>query len=163
VPLAENIPSPPAGARDLEVIFSHPRYQCLQSAFGFENIAGELWRPWVYRSFQINMSIHNLNTTPLRPIYKPTRWIITDGVNEYVETISWQEAESGAAADRQQTLHYDDGATETWYLASLKREDWVKAVEFEWNGQVYRTEFDLTQARSEANYKDCGEVQNISS
>lgn len=163
VPIAENIPAPPAGARDLEVIFSQPRYQCLQSAFGFENIAGELWRPWVYRSFQINMSIHNLNTTPLRPIYKPTRWIITDGVTEYVETISWQEAESGAAADRQQTLHYDDGATETWYMVSLKREDWVKAVEFEWNGQVYRTEFDLTQARNEANYKDCGEVQYISS
>lgn len=162
VPVSTNIPAPPAGARDLEVTFSYPKYQCLQSAFGFENIAGELWRPWVYRSFQIDMAIHNLNTTPLRPIYKPTRWIITNGAAEWVETISWQEVESGAAAERQQTLHYDDDATETWYLASLGREDWVKAVEFEWNGQIYRTEFDLTQARNEANYKDCGEAQNIS-
>ncbi len=162
VPVSTNIPAPPAGARDLEVTFSYPKYQCLQSAFGFENIAGELWRPWVYRSFQIDMSIHNLNTTPLRPIYKPTRWIITDGVTEFVETISWQAVKSGVAADRQQTLHYDDDATETWYMVSLGREDWVKAVEFEWNGQVYRTEFDLTQARNEANYKDCGEAQNIS-
>jgi len=157
LPVAANIPSPPAGSFDLRVTFTSPRYQCMQTAYGFETVKGEAELPWVYRSFQVDMAIMNLNTKPILPIYKPTRWIITDGNAERVETISWQASGSGPAAKRQQILEYDEGYTQTWYLVSLGREEWVKAVEFVWNGQIYHNDFDLNQARNDHNYKDCGE------
>ncbi|MFO7633647.1 MAG: SH3 domain-containing protein, partial [Caldilinea sp.] len=157
LPVSDNIPSPPAGALDLEVSFTNPHYKCMQSAYSFENIAGEVLRPWVYRSFQVGMSIRNLNTAPVLPIYKPSRWIVTDGVYEFVETVSWQATGSGPAEDRQRILYYDDAASMTWYMVSLERDQWVRAIEFEWNGQLYRTEFDPAQAQEVQNYKDCGE------
>ncbi len=163
LPVAANIPAPPAGARDLEVTFSNPHYKCMQSFCSYEDIAGQTHQVWVYRSFEVEMSIHNLNTRPLLPVYAPTRWILSDGVTESVQTISWQAQRSGPAQHRQRTLHYDDKAHNRWILASMEREQWVRAVEFEWNGQIYRVDYDLATARESQNYRDCGESRNTSS
>jgi len=157
LPIAANIPPRPAGARDLAVTFSSPWYACHQSSTLFATPFGEEILQWVYRSFRVAMTIHNLNTAPLLPIYKPTRWILTDGSSEFVETVSWVEPGLRYPAERQRILYYDDSSLpETWYLLTLRRDQWVRAVEFEWNGEVYRTEFSLEEARAHQNYKDCG-------
>ena len=157
LPIAENIPPRPEGARDLEVTFSSPWYACHQSSTLFATPFGEEILQWVYRSFRVTMTIRNLNTAPLLPIYKPTRWILTDGSSEFVETVSWVEPGLRYPAERQRILYYDDSSLpETWYLLTLRRDQWVRAVEFEWNGEVYRTEFSLEEARAHQNYKDCG-------
>uniref|UniRef100_A0A7C1JX98 SH3 domain-containing protein n=1 Tax=Caldilinea aerophila TaxID=133453 RepID=A0A7C1JX98_9CHLR len=157
LPIAANIPPRPAGARDLAVTFSSPWYACHQSSTLFATPFGEEILQWVYRSFRVTMTIRNLNTAPLLPIYKPTRWILTDGSSEFVETVSWVEPGLRYPAERQRILYYDDSSLpETWYLLTLRRDQWVRAVEFEWNGEVYRTEFSLEEARAHQNYKDCG-------
>jgi hypothetical protein len=157
LPIATNIPPRPEGARDLEVTFSSPWYACHQSSTLFATPFGEEILQWVYRSFRITMTIRNLNTAPLLPIYKPTRWILTDGSSEFAETVSWVEPGLRYPAERQRILYYDDSSLpETWYLLTLRRDQWVRAVEFEWNGEVYRTEFSLEEARAHQNYKDCG-------
>lgn len=162
LPVAQNIPPRPEGARDLEVTFSSPWYACHQSSTKFSTPLGEEILQWVYRSFRITMSIRNLNTAPVLPVYKPTRWIITDGFSQFVETTSWVEPSLRPPAKRQRILYYDDSSLpETWYLLTLRREQWVKAVEFEWNGEIYRAEFSLEEAKTQQNYKDCGAARNV--
>ena len=161
-PVAANLPPAPAGARDLDVQFVNGAYQCVQSAMSFDTFGGTPDKPWVYRSFQVDMQVQNLNTAPILPGYAPTRWIITDGVNDFVTTISWQRAGRGPAADHQRILYYEDMDSDTWYMVALTRDQWVKAVEFDWNGQVYRTDFDLGPAQNGYNYKDCGEDRSQS-
>jgi len=160
LPLADKIPAPPAGALDLEVTFSEPHYKCIQSIYSYEDVEGETHQLWVYRSFEVEMSIRNRNTAPVLPIYKPTRWILSDGVTDSVETASWQPMRSGSAEARQRILYYDDKAQKTWVLASMARDQWVRAVEFEWNGQVYRVDYDFATASNSQNYRDCGESRN---
>lgn len=161
LPVAANIPPRPAGARDLAVTFSSPWYACIQSMSTFANDEGENVQQWVYRSFRVTLSIENLNTTPVLPVYRPTRWIITDGVVDSVETVSWRAKDSRPVTERQSILYYQDvSRPETWYLLSLGREQWVKAAEFEWNGEVHRVEYTLDEARNQQNYRDCGPSRN---
>lgn len=162
-PLAANIPSLPAGGRELDVQFVNGAYQCVQSAMNFDTFGGTPDKPWVYRSFQVDMQVQNLNTAPILPGYAPTRWIITDGATDRVTTLSWQRSGRGPAADHQRILYYEDMDSDTWYMVALAREEWVKAVEFEWNGQLYHQDFDLGPAGNGFNYKDCGEDRSQSS
>lgn len=162
-PVAANLPPAPADARDLDVQFVNAAYQCVQSAMSFDTFGGTPDKPWVYRSFQVDMQVQNLNTQPILPGYAPTRWIITDGVNDTVTTLSWQRSGRGPAADHQRILYYEDMDSDTWYMVMLTRDQWVKAVEFDWNGQVYRTDFDLGPAQNGYNYKDCGEDRSQNS
>ncbi|MCS6825354.1 MAG: SH3 domain-containing protein [Caldilinea sp.] len=157
LPVAVHIPPRPADARRLAVTFSSPWYACIQSVSAFANDEGENVQQWVYRSFRVTMTIENLDTTPVLPLYRPTRWIITDGVVDSVETVSWRAKDSRPAAHRQSILSYQDVShPETWYVLSLQREQWVKAVEFEWNGEVHRVEYSPDEARNQQNYRDCG-------
>lgn len=162
-PISASFPPLPAGARDLDVQFTNAAYTCVQSAMNFDTFGGTPDKPWVYRSFQVDMQIQNLNTQPILPGYAPTRWIITDGVNDSVTTISWQRYGRGPAADHQRILYYEDMDSDTWYMVALTRSQWVKAVEFDWNGQVYRTDFDLGAGANGYNFKDCGEDRSLSS
>lgn len=156
-PIAANIPQLPAGARELDVQFFDAAYQCVQSSMSFDTVDGVPDKPWVYRSFQIDMQIQNLNTQPILPGYAPTRWIITDGTTDSVMTTSWQQSGRGPATGHQVILYYEDTHSDTWYTVELTRDQWVKAVEFDWNGHVYHTDFDLGTAGNGYNYKDCGE------
>lgn len=160
LPISDNIPAPPTGALDLAVTFSNPHYKCIQSLYSYEDVEGETHQLWSYRNFAIDLSIHNLNTKPLLPVYLPTRWILSDGDTDSVQTVSWQAMRSGAAHYNQEILHYGDMAQGSWLLASMEREQWVRAVEFEWEGQVYRVDYDLAAASNMQNYKDCGESRN---
>lgn len=162
-PIAANIPPLPAGARDLDVQFVGAAYQCVQSSMTFDTFGGTPDKPWVYRSFQVDMQVQNLNTAPILPGYAPTRWIVTDGTTDSVITLSWQRSGRGPAADHQRILYYEDMDSDTWYMVALARDEWVKAVEFAWNGQIYHQDFDLGPGGNGYNYKDCGEDRSLSS
>ena len=75
----------------------------------------------------------------------------------------WQRTGRGPATNHQIILYYEDMHSDTWYTVALARDQWVKAVEFDWNGQVYHTDFDLGPAGNGYNYKDCGEDRSQSS
>lgn len=85
------IPPTPTPQPQLVVEFNNPYYECkFGTALPYysydERFSG-------VRSFQIDFSITNNSDKPIQPIWKPSRWIITDGTNERDDEKMWQWAE----------------------------------------------------------------------
>jgi hypothetical protein len=162
LPISKHIPTPPPGpqppavqaarARDLEVSFLNLHYDCAQGEWSSRS--GLLWG---YRSFQVDMYIKNLGDTPVEPPWKPARWIITDGESDYISDLMWQWINPRTGFYEQPTIQPGESAGWTFLAFPIDRNQWVKAAEFEWNGQIYRQEFDLGQFGNAHNYGDCGE------
>ena len=148
---------PPAGARDLVVEFINPHYNCEQGEYEFEATQGIVEKIWAYRSFQADMYITNNGTDPIEPTWKPTRWIITDGTNEMVNDRMWQWISRYSGVYAQPTIFPGQKAGWTWVAMPVGPGEWVKAVEYEHNGQLYRQEFDLGPHGNAYNYVDCGQ------
>lgn len=153
-------PEPAAGARDLVVEFINPHYNCEQGEEQFEFTPGIVEKIWAYRSFQVDMYIANNGVDAIEPIWSPTRWIITDGVNEMVNDKMWQWISRYTGKYEQPTIYPGQKAGWTWIAMPVGRYEWVKAVEFEHNGQLYRQEFDLGPYGNAHNYIDCGEPRS---
>ena len=94
---------------------------------------------------------------PDRTPLEPKRWIITDGRTDVVNGISWQWGDTRSGLYQQPVIQPGQNAGWTFLAFPIDRNQWLKAVEFVWNGQVYRQEFDLGQFGNAYNYKDCGE------
>ena len=90
------------------------------------------------------------------PIWKPTRWIITDGVNEMVNDQMWQWIDRRSGAYAQPAIYPGQSVGWTWIAMPVGRNEWVKAVEYEYKGHLYRKEFDLGPFGNAYNYKLCG-------
>jgi hypothetical protein len=175
VPLVSQIPTPPpvqvaapplaqtskpdqkTTARDLEVTFINMHYECQQQVLEFEPVKGLTEHVWGYRSFQVDMYIKNNGNTPVEPPWNPKRWIITDGNQEYVSDLMWQWIDRRSGAYKQPIIGPGQMAGWTFIASPIDRNQWVKAVEFEWNNQLYRQEFELGPWGNAYNYKDCGE------
>ena len=163
VAVAKIIPTPPpvaaqpaVGKRDLEVSFINPHYDCMQGELSYWGDDGKEHPIWGYRYFQVDMFIKNNGSEPVVPPWRVTRWIITDGVTDSVSGLVWQwTGRSGFYA--QPTIQPGQSAGWTFIGFPIDRHQWMKAVEFVWNGQVYRQEFDLGQFGNAHNYKDCGD------
>lgn len=145
------------GARDLVVEFINPHYNCEQGEYQFEKTPGIVEKIWAYRSFQADMYITNNSAEPIEPAWGPTRWIITDGANEMVNDNSWEWISRYSGRYPQPTIYPGQKAGWTWIVMPVGRHEWVRAVEFEYNGQLYRQEFDLGPYGNAHNYIDCGE------
>lgn len=144
--------SPPAS--DLKVDFINPHYNCQQGESRYRT--GELY--WGYRKFQIDLYITNNGSTPLEPPWEPTRWIITDGTNEYISDLFWQWVYRGdPGLYPQPTIQPGQAAGWTFVAFLTERNQWVKAVEYEHDGVLFRQEFDLGPYGNAHNYEDCGE------
>jgi hypothetical protein len=162
LPIPAAVPTPPpiqgkaqdqvSGSRDLELSFMNLHYECVQGEWG---TAPKL--VWGYRGFQVDLYIKNLGDTPVEAPWKPTRWVITDGENEYVSDVMWEWVSRATGFYDQPTIQPGESAGWTFLAFPIDRNQWVKAVEFEWNGQFYRQEFDLGPFGNAHNYKDCGE------
>lgn len=156
-PLAAEQAAPAAASvRSLVVEYINPHYECVQGEYSFEATPGLVEYIWAYRSFQVDMYITNLGTEPVAPPWSPTRWIITDGVNEMVNDHMWQWISRYSGRYEQPTIYPGQNAGWTWMAMPVGRNEWVKAVEFEYGGQLYRTEFDLGPYGNAHNYRDCG-------
>jgi hypothetical protein len=153
-PAPAAVSKPTAGKRDLEVTFINPHYDCQQGEWGDDPPI------WGYRAFQVDMYIKNNSQTPIEPPWKPKRWIITDGHTDVVNDLMWQWVSRSTGFYPQPVIQPGQSAGWTFLAFPIDRIQWLKAVEFVWNGQVYRQEFDLGQFGNAYNYKDCGEPRN---
>lgn len=170
IALAEVIPTPPPSptpalasptsslttqakqtGKDLEVTFVNPNYDCQQGDWGGDPPY------WGYRSFQVDMYIKNNSQQPIEPPWEPKHWIITDGANDFVNDMMWQWVSRSTGFYDQPTIQPGQSAGWTFLAFPVDRNQWVKAVEYVWNGQVYRQDFDLGTYGNAYNYKDCGE------
>lgn len=161
IPIAASIPVAPTSApisqqttvqpvaqssgQRLNVSFINPHYNCnrdKQNAF--------------YRYFQVDFFINNTSSEPIIAKWEPTRWVITDGNQTRTDT------EMGEWYHRQ-TGFYEQpdippGGSEGWTFVALRVElsEWVQAVEWEYQGQLYRQEFENNAInRAEWNYRAC--------
>ena len=150
------VAKPTVGKRDLVVSFINPHYDCEQGELSYRGNDGNLYPIWGYRHFQIDMFIKNNGSEPVVPPWKVKRWIMTDGVTDSVSDLVW-EWTGGSSLYAQPTIQPGQSAGWTFVGFPIERSQWIKAVEFVWNGQVYRQEFDLGQFGNAHNYKDCGE------
>jgi hypothetical protein len=71
--------------------------------------------------------------------------------------IMWQWVSRRTGFYEQPTIEKGASAGWTFMAFPIDRNQWVKAVEFEWKGHLYRQEFDLGPFRNAYNYQDCGE------
>jgi hypothetical protein len=102
------------------------------------------------------MYIKNNGTEPVEPPWRPSRWIITDGQNDYVNDIMWQWVSRRTGFYKQPTINPGESAGWTFLCFPIERDQWVKAVEFDYKGQHYRQTFDLGPYNNNYNYQDCG-------
>lgn len=144
--------APPANARrDLEVAYLNLHYECQRTEWQ------DRVRVWGYRSFQADLYIKNNSAEPVTPPWSPARWIITDGVNERASELIWEWGHVQTGLYDQPTIAPGQSAGWTFMAFPIERDEWVKAVEFEWQGQRYRVEFDLGPYGNAHNYRDCGD------
>ena len=148
------VAQPAVGKRDLEVTFIDPHYDCQQGEWGDDPPT------WGYRSFQVDMFIKNNSQTPIEPPWQPKRWIITDGHTDVISDVMWQWVSRRSGFYQQPTIQPGQSAGWTFLAFPIDRNQWLKAVEFVWNGQVYRQEFNLGQFGNAHNYKDCGDPRH---
>jgi len=133
------------------VVYINLHYECQMTEWV------DLVRVWGYRSFQADMFIKNNSSEPVQSPWKPQRWIITDGANERATDLIWEWGHIQAGLYGQPAIAPGQSAGWTFMAFPVERNEWVKAAEFEWQGQVYRTEFDLGPLGNAHNYRDCGE------
>ncbi len=150
-PTPEAAPKPATGPEALEVTFINPHYDCVQGEWGDNPPV------WGYRGFQVDMYIKNNGATPVNPPWKPKRWIITDGTNDFVNDLAWQWVSRSRGYYPQPVIQPGQVTGWTFLAFPMDRNQWVKAVEFVWEGQTYRGTFDLGPYGNAYNYQDCGD------
>ena len=158
-PIGTSTPQTVAGTRDLEVTFINPHYDCRQGKLYYTGDDDERHPVWGYRWFQVDMYITNNGSVPVEPPWKPKRWIITDGANDFINDIMWQWGDYNGLYD-QPMIQPGQSVGWTFLAFPVDRNQWVRAVEFERDGNIYRGEFDLGPYGNSYNYQDCGEPRN---
>lgn len=150
-PAPTRAPAAALPKKSLEVVYINLHYECQMTEWV------DRVRVWGYSSFQADMFIKNNSSEPVQPPWSPQRWIITDGANERASDLVWEWGHVQPQPNNQPIIAPGQSAGWTFMAFPIERNEWVKAVEFAWQGQVYRTEFDLGPLRNAHNYKDCGE------
>ncbi len=136
-----------------KIEYLNPHYECQKRIWYWDS------KPiWGYRSFQVDMFITNLSRDQtIERWWKPTRWIITNGVQERVDTESWMWVGRDRSKYVQPAILPGEAKGWTWLVFPLERDEWIKAIEYDLWGHTYRQEFDIGPYRNNHNYQDCGE------
>jgi uncharacterized protein YraI len=150
-------PTQVAAKPELVVEFINPHYNCEFGEYTYEIVDGAEQKIWAYRSFQIDMFVTNNGSEPIAPPWQPTRWIITDGQHEMINDLTWQWVKRNTGAYDQPTIYPGQTAGWTWVAMPVGEYEWVKAVEYYHNGQIYRQEFDLGPYHNAYNYIKCND------
>lgn len=158
IPVATDIPTPPTPAPQgavastqptgtrLQVDFINPHYNC-DRGDGLNDF---------YRYFQADFFITNTSSETIEARWEPTRWIITSGGETRIDDRMWEWYSRA-------TGHYEQpdippGGSQGWTFVAPRVEmhEWVQAVEWDYNGQTYRQEFENNAMnRAEWNYIGC--------
>jgi hypothetical protein len=109
-----------------------------------------------YRSLQVAMILTNLDDKPIQPPWGPSRWILTDGINQAVETISGQWVLRGQPPFPQPPIQPGETQGWTFLVYPLDKGWWVMAIEWDYEGRTYRQDLPKpNMALREYNYVDC--------
>jgi len=143
---------------DLTVNYKEFHYECQKKTWtqGRDPYADV----WGYQSFQTLMVItnHSKDKT-VEPLWRPARWIVTNGSQEWEETYAWQWGlKEGGSVKEYPQPPIVPGATQswTWLCFPIPRGAWVKAAEFQAWDQSYWFEFPKPEV-GDFNYYDCGD------
>lgn len=150
------VTSAPTAALALAVSYRDFHYECQKT----------LWQPkdepkpvFGYRSFQALMEIRNNSTLMVDSPWKPTRWIVAHWRRPDETRILDRVWEWVARGKDWQEPPIAPGGVGRWtYIAfPLERWEYVKAAEFDWNGQTYRFEFPRPEFAGVYNFVDCSD------
>jgi hypothetical protein len=172
-----------ASAPELAVDITRMQYQCQMRGYDYTVAPGVTDSLKGYRSFEIDASITNLSSKPVEIVLKPTRWTITDGTKNVISDLAWEyvPASSTTYAYKQEgdvlkryavpqdqitqwqeqgktvTLQPGQSVAQTFIAFPLGKGEWVKGVDFVFNGQTYHKDFDIGPYGAAYNYgQDCG-------
>lgn len=140
----------------VKVSFINPHYDCDKRGIKRSRSDGTVVEG--YRYFQIDLFITNNSSEQVSAPWKPSKWIVTNGSSERAEANSAQWVEGRGASPYPQP-NIVPGAIQgwTWIVLGLQRNEWVKAVEYDYAGRTYRQDFDLGAQRNNYNFKaSCG-------
>lgn len=175
---------PGANAPELTVDVTRMLYQCQMRGYDYTVAPGITDSLKGYRSFEIDATITNRGAGPVEIVLKPARWVITDGTKDVISDLAWEYTPAPTtsyayrqvedvwklyAVPRQQitqwqqqgntiTLQPGQSTARTFIAFPLDKGEWVKGVDFVFNGQTYHKDFDLGLYGTAYNYgEDCGE------
>lgn len=155
IPVAADVPTPPAvvqrppSSQRLQVEFVNPHYNCDR---------GNTKPDDFYRRFQIDFFMENTTSERIDPQCSriqqgglpPLRWIIIGEGQTRVEE------ESYSPFCWQGGFEPGESKINTFWLWRVEMWEWVQAVEWEYQGHVYRQEFvDNALNRAEYHYVGC--------
>jgi hypothetical protein len=148
VPIAT--PARPAAGQELRVAFINPRYNCENGAWEYESVPGVTQHLFGYRSFWADMYITVPGDKSVQPPWVPRRWIITDGQQDMINDLVWIWKEKDRKIKLFQQVGIEQpaiqpGQTAGWTFVAfpLQPNQWVRGVDFEWNGKTYHQDFDI--------------------
>lgn len=158
---ATPVPATPTPEALFKAEFTNALYHCVVGCWG-----GPGRKVYGYRGFQVDLVVTNLTSD--RTIvgwekkgdyyhWGPTKWIITDGTSTREDTRWWEWVGYDRKFFEQPTIGPGETQAGTFLVFPIGHYEWVKVIEFELWGQLYRQEFDLGPLRNSYDYRDCGE------
>ncbi|HEX9115400.1 MAG TPA: SH3 domain-containing protein [Anaerolineae bacterium] len=161
-PAAVSLPIPaPASAaptvsgRPLEVSFINPHYECENRTYELHPDTSHPLVVHSRRSFQFDLYVKNVGSQAVAPPWRPSRWTITDGGQEFATTITLEWPDHNGNPYPQPVIFPGQMAGWTFRTVQLLEGQWVKSVDFTWNGETYHQNFDLGPYGHSYNYRDC--------
>jgi hypothetical protein len=172
-----------AAAPELTVDITRMQYQCQMRGYDYTVAPGITNSLKGYRSFEIDADITYRSNKPVEIVLKPARWIITDGSKDVISDLAWEYTAAPfttyayrkvgdvwklyAVPKDQITQWQEQGKTvtlqpgqsvaQTFIAFPLGKGEWVKGVDFVFNGQTYHKDFDIGPYGTAYNYgQDCG-------
>jgi hypothetical protein len=174
---------PGANAPELAVDITRMLYQCQMRGYDYTVAPGITDSLKGYRSFEIDATITNRSTKPVEIVLKPARWVITDGTKDVISDLAWEYTPAPTTTyvyrqvndvwklyelPKQQitqwqeqgntvTLQPGQSVAKTFIAFPLDKGEWVKGVDFVFDGQTYHKDFGIGPYGTAYNYgEDCG-------
>jgi hypothetical protein len=172
-----------AAAPALTVDVTRMLYQCQMQGYDYAVAPGVTESLKGYRSFEFDANITNHSDKPVEIVLKPARWTITDGTKDSISDLAWEYTPAStttydykqvddvwklyAIPKDQITQWQEQGKTvtlqpgqsvgRTFIAFPLAKGEWVKGVDFVFDGQTYHHDFDLGPYGTAYGYgQDCG-------
>jgi hypothetical protein len=171
-----------AGAPPLTVDVTRMQYQCQMRGYDYTVAPGITDSLKGYRSFEFDANITNRGSKPLTIDLKPARWVITDGTSDSISDLAWEykPARTTTYGYREEdgvwklyalpsekitqwqesvtvTLQPGQSVARTYIAFPLNPGEWVKGVDFVFDGQTYHKAFDLGPYGTSYGYgENCG-------
>jgi hypothetical protein len=172
-----------AGAPEFTVDVTRILYQCQMRGYDYTVAPGITDSLKGYRSFEFDANITNHSDKPVEIGLKPARWVITDGTKDVISDLAWEyvpgpstqytykktddvwkryavpkeDIAQWPVQDQTVTLQPGQSVGRTFIAFPLDPGQWVKSVDFVFNGRTYQKDFNIGPYGTSYNYGEyCG-------